>query len=223
MVVCAIADYSEAIRLDPQSVYARHDRAIVYAERGDLQRALSDLDEAVRVAPKDPRPRELRGCIRVKCGDYESGLADLCAAVVLNPTDPAGKFEAWPKRRLTAEAIRFGEEQVQKMLRDRPAMVQYGGKSDVVCRWAACKFAGEDVGMTIHWDSSDPTVLDADSGMTTSESFAHIRLREKYDDGEKKGKRGRPRSSGVVPFSSFTIWRAGRKRSGYERRLAPDV
>ena len=131
----AIADYSEAIRLDPQSVYARHDRAIVYAERGDLQ--TSDLDEAVRVAPKDPRPRELRGCIRVKCGDYESGLADLRAAVVLNPTDPAGKFEAWPKRRLTAEAIRFGEEQVQKMLRDRPAMAQYGGKSDVVCRWAA--------------------------------------------------------------------------------------
>ena len=48
----------------------------------------------------------------------------ICAAVVLNPTDPAGKFEAWPKRRLTAEAIRFGEEQVQKMLRDRPAMAK---------------------------------------------------------------------------------------------------
>ena len=74
----AIADYSEAIWLDPQSVYARHDRAIVYAERGDLQRALSDLDEAVKVAPKDPRPREFCGCIRPKCGDYESGLADLC-------------------------------------------------------------------------------------------------------------------------------------------------
>ena len=43
----AIADFSEAIRLDPQ--WARYNnRGIAYSHKGDDERALADFDEAVR-------------------------------------------------------------------------------------------------------------------------------------------------------------------------------
>src|SRR5215472_423604 len=49
----AIADYSEAIRLDPEYSNAFHNRALVYQKRGDLDRAFEDFNEAIRLDPKE--------------------------------------------------------------------------------------------------------------------------------------------------------------------------
>jgi tetratricopeptide (TPR) repeat protein len=46
-----IADYNEAIRLDPKSALAFGNRGIAYGKKGDNDRALADFDEAIRLNP----------------------------------------------------------------------------------------------------------------------------------------------------------------------------
>ena len=101
--------------------------------------------------------------MRIGRGDYEGGIADLHTAIRLDPNDPAAKFETSPKEPLTAAAIQHGEQQVRQMLRDRPAMAQFGEKAGVLYQWAARKFAGEDLHQEILWDASEPVLFDADN------------------------------------------------------------
>ena len=52
---------------------------------------------------------------------------------------------ALPKGLVTPADLQRGEDQVRRMLRDRPAMAQYSSKAKVLYQWAARKFAGEDL------------------------------------------------------------------------------
>src|SRR5262252_7929501 len=45
----AIADYSEAIRLDPKHAAAHYNRGKLYQDKGDLDRATADYKEAMRL------------------------------------------------------------------------------------------------------------------------------------------------------------------------------
>jgi tetratricopeptide (TPR) repeat protein len=49
----AIADYGEAIRIDPQSAGLLDDRGRVLVKKGDLERAIADFEAALRLDPKD--------------------------------------------------------------------------------------------------------------------------------------------------------------------------
>src|SRR6266404_1188228 len=49
----AIADYSEAIRIDPKDAIAFNNRGSAYSHKGDLDRAIADYSEAIRLNPKD--------------------------------------------------------------------------------------------------------------------------------------------------------------------------
>ena len=101
-----------------------------------------------------------------------------CAAVALDANDPAAKFENWHKGPLTAAEIEQGKKQVEQMLKDRPAMAQYGGKADVLYDWATRKFAGEDLGERILWDSSEPDSFHADNRSPTEGDPGYIRIRK---------------------------------------------
>jgi tetratricopeptide (TPR) repeat protein len=48
----AIADYDEAIRLNPNFANAYKNRAGVWKVKGDLDRATADYNEAIRLDPK---------------------------------------------------------------------------------------------------------------------------------------------------------------------------
>ncbi len=48
----AIADYDQAIRLNPQNVIAYSTRGLAYNNKGDYDRAIVDFDQAVRLAPE---------------------------------------------------------------------------------------------------------------------------------------------------------------------------
>ena len=47
----ALADYSEAIRLQPEHHQALHLRGALLRNRGDVEGGLKDLDEAIRLKP----------------------------------------------------------------------------------------------------------------------------------------------------------------------------
>ena len=182
------ADYAIAISLDPKCSKAYYDRGLAYARKGDSDRAIADLDAALRLSPESPCYYEVRGTIRIRREDYGAGIADLHTAIRLDPCDPAARFEAPPKQPLTAEASHHGQQQVQQMLRNRPAMAQFGKKAGVLYQWAARKFAGEDLHREVFWDASEPP-FDADSLPPTAESHGRIRIRRTYSDGPNKGKK----------------------------------
>ena len=48
----AIADFNEAIRLDPKSSLTFRNRGDAYTDKGDHDRALADYSEAIRLDPK---------------------------------------------------------------------------------------------------------------------------------------------------------------------------
>ena len=48
----AIADYTEAIRLDPKNANAYSNRGYAYSDKGDTDRAIADFTEAIRLDPK---------------------------------------------------------------------------------------------------------------------------------------------------------------------------
>ena len=57
----AIADYSEAIRLEPEFSVFYNNRALVWRDKGDYDKAIADYDEAIRRDPGEIRAYANRG------------------------------------------------------------------------------------------------------------------------------------------------------------------
>jgi tetratricopeptide (TPR) repeat protein len=77
----AIAEFTEAIRLDPESDGAYHNRAGAYADKGEYARAIADYTEAIRLAPDEPASLTSRAWPLATCPD--AGLRDGKRAVEL--------------------------------------------------------------------------------------------------------------------------------------------
>ncbi len=82
----AIADYAEAIRLDPKSAVAFRNRANAYRAKGDNDRAIVDYSEAIRLDPKSAAAWRGRGSAYYAKGDYDRAIADDGEAIRLDPT-----------------------------------------------------------------------------------------------------------------------------------------
>lgn len=85
----AIADYDEAIRLNPKYYRAYYNRSIARLDRGDLDGALDDANEAIRLNPQSAGAFSVRGGARDHKGDFDGALADYSEAIHLNPQNPS--------------------------------------------------------------------------------------------------------------------------------------
>lgn len=83
----AIADFSEAIRLDPTYAIAFRGRGIAYGNKGDYDRAIADFTEAIRLDPKLATAFSNRGLAYEKKRSYDRAIADFNEAIRLNPND----------------------------------------------------------------------------------------------------------------------------------------
>jgi tetratricopeptide (TPR) repeat protein len=80
-----IADYNEALRLDPRHAPAYNNRGLAWRNKGDHDRAIADYNEALRLNPKYAIAYNNRGFAwRVK-RDYDRAIADFNEALLLNP------------------------------------------------------------------------------------------------------------------------------------------
>jgi tetratricopeptide (TPR) repeat protein len=98
----AIADYSEAIRLDPKLVPAYHSRGMVYYFKHDYDRAIADFDRALKLDPKNGYIYDSRGNAYLTKGDYDRAIADLDQAIRLernpNPSFYMRRSEAYNRK-----------------------------------------------------------------------------------------------------------------------------
>lgn len=86
----AIADYSEAIRLDPSSAETFFLRGFARREQGDWKGAIVDYDEAIRLDPRHANAYATRANARRILGDLPRARADADRAVSIDPQSLLG-------------------------------------------------------------------------------------------------------------------------------------
>jgi tetratricopeptide (TPR) repeat protein len=89
----AIADYDQAIALDPKYAVAYNDRCWARMAIGrDVQAALSDCNESLRINPNDVNTLDSRGFVNLKLGQLNDAIADFTAALEYNPKIPTSLY-----------------------------------------------------------------------------------------------------------------------------------
>jgi tetratricopeptide (TPR) repeat protein len=88
----AIADYDEAIRLDPKSVIPLNGRGLAYQSKSQYDRAIADFDQSIALNPKNAIAFNLRGnAYRIK-GRSDRAIQDFGQAIELNPNYASAYF-----------------------------------------------------------------------------------------------------------------------------------
>ncbi|HEY1729683.1 MAG TPA: tetratricopeptide repeat protein [Candidatus Baltobacteraceae bacterium] len=80
----AMADYSQAIGLDPNYAEAYDDRGIIFSKLGQTDRALEEYNTSIRVKPTFAYAFNNRGNLFFKRGDLAAALSDTNQAITLN-------------------------------------------------------------------------------------------------------------------------------------------
>ena len=87
----AIADFGQAIVLDPKDPEYVTNRAATYEAKKDLDRAVADYDQAIKLNPKSVNALNSRGAAYQRKGDYARATADYGEVTKLQP----GDADAW--------------------------------------------------------------------------------------------------------------------------------
>jgi tetratricopeptide (TPR) repeat protein len=116
----AVADYNEAIKLNPRSARAHNNRGLALYRKGDLEGALAGYDSALKIDPLMAEAYYNRGILRFRKNAYDEALADFGKATVLQPNYAA----AYAGRGMVHAAkgdIRKAIEDYDKALQVAPA------------------------------------------------------------------------------------------------------
>lgn len=148
----AVADYSQALELDPGFAMTWHNRGLVFAALGEWQRAIADYDEALQRDPEFATAWGSRGVAWRELGDHEQALHDLDRAIELDPGTSRhyqnranvrcalGQVDGAVEDRLAAIRLGyFGADLVQTVLKEKgyyngPIDGAFGGKSVAALR-----------------------------------------------------------------------------------------
>jgi tetratricopeptide (TPR) repeat protein len=87
----AIAQYTEALRLNPSFAAAYYNRAIIFHDTGEFNAAIEDYSAVIRLKPKAVAYYN-RGISYYDKGDYENAIADFDEAIRLTPNYEAAYY-----------------------------------------------------------------------------------------------------------------------------------
>ena len=110
-----IADYSEAIRLDPQDAVAYNNRGYAYSTLEHYPEALADLSRAIELDPQFAMAHNNRGCVYSAQGRNAEALADFSRVLAIDP----GYIKAWYNRSLVHAALGQPAEAAADLARAR--------------------------------------------------------------------------------------------------------
>jgi len=81
----AIADFSQAIALDPKNAVFYDDRGDAYRDKNDDDHAIADFDQAITLDPKNAMAYKGRGAAYYDKSDLARAIADFDQAITLDP------------------------------------------------------------------------------------------------------------------------------------------
>src|SRR3954452_8501409 len=81
----AIADFDEAIQLNPNRAALYRDRAQAHRQNGDLERAIADYDEAIAHDPRLAAPYHPRALALAATGDLDRAILSYNPAIRIEP------------------------------------------------------------------------------------------------------------------------------------------
>jgi tetratricopeptide (TPR) repeat protein len=96
----AVADFSEAIRLDPDSFLAHLDRGVAHHLAGHYREATADYSEGIRLKPRSADAYEYRARARRALGENELALSDYDEAIRLRPDAKLYLARGWLRHEL---------------------------------------------------------------------------------------------------------------------------
>ena len=109
----AIADYSEAIRLNPDNAQVFNNRGNAYFFDGQWDRALEDYDNAIRLQPNLAEAFGNRGNVYRKQGQFDRAIAEYGNALHFDPDNAqvfADRGLAYEKKGEPSQALRDFEK-----------------------------------------------------------------------------------------------------------------
>ena len=83
--ICAIADYTEAIKLDPTDPDAFNNRGQAYDNKGEYDLAIADYTQSIRLNSDNARAFFNRGLALAIKGEHQRAVADFTQAIKLEP------------------------------------------------------------------------------------------------------------------------------------------
>jgi tetratricopeptide (TPR) repeat protein len=101
----AIADYTQAIKLDPNNARIYYERSSTYHAKEDYDKAIADSTQAIRINPNFGDAYNLRGMAYEKKNDYDKAIADYTQALKLKP-----KANTWYSNRGNAYSAKGDHE-----------------------------------------------------------------------------------------------------------------
>ena len=81
----AIADFTQAIKLDPNNAFIYGNRGSAYHSKGDYDRAIADYTQYIKLDPNNVTVYNNRGAAYNDKGDYDRAIADFNQAIKLDP------------------------------------------------------------------------------------------------------------------------------------------
>jgi tetratricopeptide (TPR) repeat protein len=89
----AIAEYTKAIKLDPDNAAAYRSRGEMYSlDKDDSDRAIADYTQAIKLDPDNAEAYTKRGGVYRQKGQYDAAINDLDAALRLDPNYASAYF-----------------------------------------------------------------------------------------------------------------------------------
>ncbi len=109
----ATADFTKALRMDPENAYIFNTRGLMWIDRKEYDNAIRDFSAALRINPSYMWPYSNRGFCRTWKGDYAAAKADLEKAIAMEPQpDNVGNL-AWLLATAGDEKFRDGKRALQ--------------------------------------------------------------------------------------------------------------
>jgi tetratricopeptide (TPR) repeat protein len=99
----AAAEFSEAVRRDPDRAAAWINRGVARVRLGWLNEAIEDYNRAIQLTPDDPAIYYNRGNALVAAGQYAPAIEDFTRAVELSPTFAKAWFNRGAARALAGD------------------------------------------------------------------------------------------------------------------------
>lgn len=83
----AIADFNQAIQIEPSNAITHYNRGHAHKNKGDLDQAMINYTEAIRLDPAFSRAYSFRGNVYRDRNDFDRAIADYDEAIRHNPKD----------------------------------------------------------------------------------------------------------------------------------------